>query len=124
MEAVIKIATIHNELLEEDTLDVVFEAGEVTYIGALFFKKDDIEEITEVLEEKTVNGSVLEVILTAYEMMKAHDLIAEDDQTLKTMLHWQYINGFSRDMISEACPYRHETDTVLLEELRANGCIK
>lgn len=114
MRATIKIAIIRNSLLEEDKKNVVFETDR-TFIGPLFFEKDDMDEVVEVIEEKTVDAPVLDILLTAYDMMKRNDRIASDDSTLRTMMHWQYMNSFSDDSLSEA--YGFDNDTDLLKSM-------
>ena len=66
------------------------------------------------IEEIEVEGSVLEIMLVAYNLKKKHDMIAKDDKTLQTMLHWQHVNGFSDEIFDT---YRYKNDTEYLASL-------
>lgn len=118
MRAKIQIAKVYSELLEETETDIIIEANNKTFKGALFFEIDPWERVTEVLEEVVLDTDVLTIILKAYDLMKKHGRIAKDDKTLLTMIHWQYMNHFSNDMLDEIKPYSYKTDAELLKTIR------
>lgn len=117
MKTTVKICRIYDEILNEERTDVLFDANGKQYLGALFFEKEKYEKVKAVLEEAVLDTDVGTIMLTAYEMMKRFGRIAEDDKTFKTMVHWQFMNGFSDDMLSAFKAYSYKTDTELFEAI-------
>ena len=114
MKAVVRIQSVYNETLEKGKQDLVIEANEKVYVGALFFGQDEDDVLQDIIEEIEVEGSVLEIMLVAYNLKKKHDMIAKDDKTLQTMLHWQHVNRFSDEIFDT---YRYKNDTEYLASL-------
>ena len=112
MKFSIRIANVYNTILEETKKELVIVKDRKTYIGKLFFKKDESEMVKKVFERIDFEGSAQDAMVVAYNLLKKYDMLAKDDKTLKTMLHWQYTNGLTDDIISVG--YRYNTDTELL----------
>ena len=112
MKFSIRIANVYDTVLEETTKDIVIVKDRKTHIGALFFKKDETQVVKKVFERVEFEGTAAEAMVTAYNMMKSHGLTKGDDKTLKTMLHWQHMNGLTDECILAG--YHHKTDTELL----------
>lgn len=112
MKATVKIANVYNAILEETKADLVVIKEDKTYIGKLFFEQDDHEEVRETIYEAEVDGTAKEVMLKAYKLVKKAGMVARDNKSLKCMLHWQYMNGFSDEMFDS---YKYQDDTELLE---------
>lgn len=110
MKCTIKIANVYSTILEETTKELVIEANNKTYIGALFFEPID-EVVKESIQETSFEGSALELMITAYKMLKDNDMLASDDRTFHTMVHWQYMNHLTNDLISELKTYKYRTDS-------------
>ena len=88
---------------------VVYRDGKV-YGGALFFPLSATHMITEVIASKYVEGTTWDVIEEAYCQLKVNGMLAKDDSTLLTMLHWQYINGFSSEMFIDIYEVKNDTE--------------
>lgn len=117
MNVTLKIQNVYDDILEETKPALVLEKGKKVYIGALFFEKESWEMRRNVIEKAEVSGSMTEILLTAYEMMKRHGMTKKDDKTLQTMAHWQYVNGVSDEMMIEN--YSYKNDTEYIEFLKA-----
>ena len=105
----VRIQEVYSSLLEESKEELVIVKDRKTYIGALFFRKDSDDKLKKIIDEVVVDGSTLDVLLSAYNLKKKHNMIAKDDKTFKTMVHWQYINGFSDDCYIESYSYKNDT---------------
>ena len=116
MNVKVRIQKVFDDITKETKQELVVVNGKKTFIGALFFKKEEWNKPKKIVEELVVEGSALDVMLAAYNLMKNHDMIAKDDKTLKTMLHWQFINGFSDEMLDD---YKYKTDSEFLASLVA-----
>lgn len=114
MKFSIRIANVYNTILEETQKEIVIVKDRKTYIGALFFKKDETQVVRKVFEREDIEGSALDAMLTAYRMMKAHGLTKKDDKTLMTMMHWQYVNGLTNELLGG---YGFRTDSEFLASL-------
>lgn len=114
MKISIRIANVYDTLLEETKKEIVIVKDRKTYVGALFFRKDETEVVKKVFEKIEFEGNAQEAMIKAYQMMKEHGLIAKDDKTLKTMLHWQYMNGLTDEIV---CTYGFKNDTEYLASL-------
>jgi hypothetical protein len=112
MKFSIRIANVYSDILEETRKEIVIVKDRKTYIGALFFKKDADETVKKVFERVDFEGTAAEAMVIAYNMMKEHGLTKKDDKTLKTMLHWQHVNGLTNECILAG--YHYKTDTELL----------
>ena len=66
--------------------------------------------ITEVIASKYVEGTTWDIIEEAYYQLKVNGMLAKDDSTLLTMLHWQYINGFSSEMFIDIYEVKNDTE--------------
>ena len=108
----VMIAKVYSNILGtlKKTL-LVFKDGEV-FEGTLFSPMDTDGMIIEVVSVNHVEGTVWDVMIEAYTTLKINGMLARDDSTLKTMLHWQHVNGFSDEMFIDA--YGVENDTVYL----------
>ena len=112
MNAIIKIQNIYDEILEETEPKLVLEKGKKVYVGALFFECEKWQKRRKVLEQIEVNGSMTEILLTACDMLKRHNMTKADDKTFQTMAHWQYMNGVSDDMMIENYGFKSDTDYI------------
>lgn len=119
MNATIKIQNVYDEILEETTPELVITSGKKTFIGALFFPREKWEKPRKVLEQIEAEGEPLKILLDAYDLLKRHNMTKADDKTFQTMVHWQYVNGFSDEMATEN--YKYKNDTEYLNHLRAGA---
>lgn len=104
----VMIAKVYNNIIGEmDKRLIVFRDGKV-YEGALFFPLDADDMIMEIVSINHVEGTVWDVMNEAYAVLKVNGMLAKDEKTLLTMLHWQYINGFSKEMFLDI--YKVDTD--------------
>lgn len=115
MKFTIKIANVYDTILEETKKELVVIKDRKTYIGALFFRKEETEVVKKVFDRVDIDGSAFDAMIAAYHLMKKHDRIAKDDKTLKTMMHWQYVNGLTDEMLLDG--YKFKNDTELLENI-------
>lgn len=114
----IKIQDVYNSILDETKpqLVVVKGAYDKCFVGPLFFEIDAFECLKGdahkyvVIEEPT--GA--DIVIAAYELLKEFDMLNKD--TLKTMAHWQYMNGVTNNLYSEC--YKDITDEELLKLLQ------
>lgn len=109
MKFSIRIANVYDTILEETKKTIVIVKDRKTYIGALFFRKDETEQVKKVFEKVEFEGSARDAMIKAYYMMKNHNLLAKDDKTLTCMLHWQYINGLT-DEFCNAIGFKNDTE--------------
>ncbi len=97
---IIRIAKIYNGLTEETKTKGIFTRNGKDFYGPLFWEKDEDEEIKDVLAEvKMPDGENEEAEITCVideyiELAKKHGVKVYED-TVKTMKHWQFMNGFS-----------------------------
>lgn len=110
MRATVMIAKVYNTILGETKKKIIFFRDGKVFEGALFFPMDAEDLIMEVISVKYVDGTVWDVMLEAYTSMKVYGMLAKDDNTLKTMLHWQNINGFSDEMFIDAYGCKNDTE--------------
>ena len=104
----VMIAKVYNTILGEMKKRlVVFTEGKV-YEGALFWPMEPEDMIMEIISVNHVEGVVWDVMLEAYAALKVNGMLVKDDSTLRTMLHWQHVNGFSDEMFIDA--YGAKTD--------------
>lgn len=114
----VMVAKIYNTIVGDIKKRlVVFKDGRV-FEGALFWPMDADDMIMEIVSVNHVEGTVWDVMIEAYASLKANGMLAKDDQTLKSMLHWQHVNGFSDEMFIDA--YGTKNDTEYFERRRAN----
>lgn len=109
MKFSIRIANVYDTILEETEKEIVIVKDRKTYIGALFFKKDETQVVKKVFERIDFDGSAQDAMIKAYHMMKSHGLTKKDDKTLLTMLYWQYVNGLT-DEICETWNFKNDTE--------------
>lgn len=115
----VMIAKVYNTIVGDIKKRlVVFKDGRV-FEGALFWPMDVDDMIMEIISVNHVEGTVWDVMIEAYASLKANGMLAKDDQTLKSMLHWQHVNGFSDEMFIDA--YGTKSDTEYFEKRRAKG---
>lgn len=110
MNAKVRIQNVYDEILEETNQELVVVKDRKTFIGALFFKKEKWNKPRKIVEEVIVEGSALDVMLAAYNLMKKYNMTKKDDKTFKTMVHWQYINGFSDECITDGYKFKNDTE--------------
>lgn len=99
MKASIRIADVYCEILEESKKKLVIVKNHKTYVGALFFEKDPWEKVKKVYDRVDIDGTAVDILVEAYELLKAHGMLTKD--TLQTMAHWQYVNGLTDEMITD-----------------------
>lgn len=98
----IKIVRLYNEILETEKTEVIFEKNGKEFWGALFWEPDSECRILEVLdtaeiEDKFERNEVLNCIQKYIEFSVKYEKETFKD-TLATMLHWQLMNGFSKEV--------------------------
>jgi len=112
----VMIAKVYNTILGEMKKRlVVFTEGKV-FEGPLFWPMEPDDMIMEIVSVNHVEGTVWDVMLEAYVALKVNGMLAKDNSTLKTMLHWQHIHGFSDEMFIDA--YGTKTDEEYLAKRR------
>ena len=112
----VMIAKVYNTILGEMKKRlVVFTEGKV-FEGSLFWPMEPDDMIMEIVSVNHVEGTVWDVMLEAYAALKVNGMLAKDNSTLKTMLHWQHIHGFSDEMFIDA--YGAKTDEEYLAKRR------
>lgn len=119
MKALVGIAKVYDTILEETKERLVIVKDNETFIGALFFKQAEWDIINEYVEQVEVDGSVLDIILKAIELKKKYNLKVYPT-TIKTMIHWQHVNGFSNELFIDA--YSYENDIEYLKSLGVSDC--
>lgn len=115
MKATVKIANVYDTICKDTTKDLVVEKDGQTFIGALFFKQEEWDKIEDTVESTEVDGTAFDIMMAAYELKKKHGLLAKDDKTLTTMMHWQFINGLTDEMLDG---YGYENDTAYLASIQ------
>lgn len=95
----IKVAKVYSAILGEERIEVIFERKGREFWGALFWEKDEDNVVKEVIETVEINAcyesnEVLNSIQKYIELSIKHGRKVYND-TLSTMLHWQYVHGFS-----------------------------
>lgn len=110
MKFSIRIANVYDTILEETKKEIVIVKDRKTYIGALFFQKDEHQIVRKVFERIDFEGGAQDAMVKAYHMMKAHGLTAKDDKTLKTMMHWQHVNGLTDEMLLDGYKFQNDTE--------------
>ena len=115
MVANIMIAKVYNTILGEMKKRIIFfrKDGKAFEV-ALFFPLEAYDMIMEVVSVNHVKGSVWNVMLEAYAILKANGMLAKDDKTLHTMLHWQHVNGFSDEMFIDCYGTKNDTEYLKL----------
>ena len=109
----VMIAKVYNTILGELKKElVVFTEGKV-FEGPLFWPMEDDDMIIEVVSVNHVEGTVWNVMMEAYALLKVNGMLAKDDSTLLTMLHWQHVNGFSNEMFIDAYGVKSDTEYIL-----------
>ena len=99
---IVKAVRVYNEALEKAEIEVVFEKNGREFWGALFWENEEWIKIIEVLEtaeidDKYERHEVLNCVQKYIELSVKYGWSVHKD-TLATMLHWQYINGFSKEI--------------------------
>ena len=98
----VKVVKVFNEALEKEEVEVIFEKSGREYWGALFWENEEWNKILEVLETAEVDDKyerheVLNCIQKYIEFSVKYEKETFKD-TLATMLHWQLMNGFSKEV--------------------------
>ncbi len=99
---IVKAVRVYNKALEKVEIEVIFEKNGREFWGALFWENEEWIKILEVLEtvevdDKYERHEVLSCVQKYIELSeKYRGDVCKD--TLVTMLHWQYINGFSKEI--------------------------
>lgn len=118
MRATVMIAKVYDNILGETRKKVIFFRDGKVFEGALFFPMEAEDMIMEVISVKYIDGTVWDIMMEAYGSMKVYGMLAKDDCTLHTMLHWQHVNGFSEEMFLDR--YGTKNDTEYLKKRREN----
>lgn len=113
MKAIVKIANVYNEILEETNEELVVEKDGKVFLGALFFQVEEWEKVQDTIDEVVVDGNALDIVMAAYELKEKHGMLAKDGKSLMTMLHWQYTNGVTDEMFIDS--YRCKNDQEFIE---------
>lgn len=112
MRASVMIAEVYDNILGElEKRLIIFHDGKV-YKGCLFFPLDGNDMIMKVISVNYVDGSVWDVMMEAYTSLKVNEMLAKDGKTLMTMLHWQYVNGFSDEMFTDVYGYSNDNEYI------------
>lgn len=114
MKVTIKIANVYDGILDEVRKELVIVRGRQSYVGKLFFKKEDWESVKKVHKKVVIDGSAQDIMLEAYELLREEGMLAKDDKSLLCMMHWQFVNGLTNEMI---CAYKFKNDTEFLNSL-------
>lgn len=98
----VKVVRLYNEILENEKVEIIFEKNGRTFCGALFWEEEPDSKILEVLdtaeiEDKFERNEVLNCIQKYIEFSVKYEKETFKD-TLATMLHWQLMNGFSKEV--------------------------
>lgn len=99
MKVICKKVILLDEILGEETIDIIFEKENKIYQGALFFELDTFNKVKEILKVETFEGADIPVIRQVFNFY-LENATKVSDTTISTMEHWQHINGFSPYMIS------------------------
>ena len=100
MKANVKVAEVYSNILEESKLELVVIRGTETFVGGLFFKQDEDDEIREVVDEVDVDGTVEEIIDMCFYLRWRNDILHNrDGKCMSSMRHWQFMNGFSDEIL-------------------------
>lgn len=112
MKFSIRIANVYDTILDETTKEIVIVKDRKTYIGALFFKKDETEIVKKIIERIEFEGNAQDAMIIAYNLMKKHGMTKH--KTLLTMLHWQHVNGLTDEMSNA---YGFDSDEAFLASI-------
>ena len=98
-KAVFKKVLLYSEILAEHYVDIVFEKDGKIYRGALFFELDldekyVYEHVTENVETET-DEELVERAIAFYQEWYDNTY----STTADTMKHWQYMNGFTEQIM-------------------------
>lgn len=99
---IVKAVRVYNEALEKEEVEVIFEKNGREYWGALFWENSEWNKILEVLETAEVDDKyerheVLNCVQKYIELSVKYGGDVYKD-TLATMLHWQHVNRFSKEI--------------------------
>lgn len=108
----IRIQNVYDKILEKNIPELVIKKDNKTFIGPLFFEIEDWEKPNKIIEKVKAEDTVLEQLIEAYYLMKKHNMTANDDKTFATMLHWQFVNGFSDETFGELCIGKNDTQII------------
>lgn len=117
----IRIQNVYDKILEKTVPELVIKKDNKTFIGPLFFEMEDWEKPDKIIDKVKVEGTVLEQLIEAYFLMKKHNMIANDNKTFATMLHWQFVNGFSDETFGEL--YIGKNDMQIIDALISRGVV-
>lgn len=117
----IRIQNVYDTILKESTPDLVIKKDGRTFIGPLFFEREDWEKTTKIIEKVKADGDVIEQLIEAYYLLKKHNMTTNDNKIFATMLHWQYVNEFSDETFGEL--YIGKNDTQIIDALINQGVV-
>lgn len=107
----IRMQEVYDTLLRETRLDLVVVKNEKTYIGPLFFEQLESEVLKDVVDKINLSDdTAMHICLVCYALKEKHNMLASDDKTLLTMLHWQFINGLTKETVAQIYSYSTDTD--------------
>lgn len=69
MNVKVRIQKVFDDITKETKQELVVVNGKKTFIGALFFKKEEWNKPKKIVEELVVEGSALDVMLAAYNLI-------------------------------------------------------
>lgn len=93
----IRIQNVRSKLLEETKKKLVVVKNHKTYVGCLFFRKNEDDRLGKVFDEVIIEDDETAI----EEMMKLlakHNMIASDGKTEVTIRHWGWINDLFNEM--------------------------
>lgn len=114
----IRIQEVYDTILKETKLDLVIVRNDRIYIGALFFIKEEYQVLKDVLDRITLSDEPSEredimaehICLVCYALKEKHNMLAKDDKSLLTMLHWQFVNTLTSATHIDCYEYSCDTD--------------
>ena len=116
MDVNVRIQDVYNSTLNETEKKLVVVVGlyQRVHIGTLFFKQDPYECLMPKIHEsvKVESTNAKEICLVAYELLKEFGMLKKG--TLKTMAHWQHVNGVTDEMLDG---YNYDTDEEFYKSL-------
>lgn len=100
MKVICKKVRIKDLVLQEETNNIIFIKDDKIFKDALFFELDNqYEKIIKVYKEITFEGSEINVLKNVLDFYMKNAIKVYKD-TLKTLQHWQFINGFTSIIIN------------------------
>ena len=100
MKYTVKLQKVYCNIMKEEKIELVVTKGRTSYIGKLFFQKEEWEVLKGIVEKEVVEtNNIQDVLDVAYKFLEKHNMLAKDGSTMSCMQHWQYMNDLSDQMI-------------------------